>query len=119
MIILQSLRDLKQLSSLGDLVLNTFTKVGVFIMTSERSYDIDFITYSGMPIPILQDVDKETAKAYANKRKRRFREKGFYVQYVNKGTWEFNDENGFMVSDQEGFLTIRKASKQRRRSLYG
>jgi hypothetical protein len=84
-----------------------------------RTYDVDFVTYSGMPIPILQDVSKEEAKAYANSRKRRFRKDGFYVQYVSRGTWEYNDENAALVSDYEGFLKIRRASKKRRKSLYG
>jgi hypothetical protein len=86
---------------------------------TERSYDIDFVTYSGMPIPIRQDVTKEEAKAYANRRKRRFRKDGFYVMYLGKGRWEYNDENAALVSDYEGFLTIRPVSKKRRKQLYG
>ncbi len=73
-------------------------------------FNVTFVTYSGMPIPIAEHVDREQAKAAVRRRLKRAKRNGQPISKVGNGKWEIETpENAFMIGDDDGFLIVRRA----------
>ena len=72
-------------------------------------FSVQFVTYSGMPIPLLTSEDKREVLDYCRSRVKAARRRGQPVSNVGRGKWEFETpETAFAISDRDGFLVVRK-----------
>jgi hypothetical protein len=77
-------------------------------------YNLDFYTYSGMRIPILEGADRETAQDEVRRLNRRARKWGQPVEKVGHNRWEHQEEgDNAMVGDRHGVLVAKKVRGRR------
>jgi hypothetical protein len=75
-------------------------------------FDVYFITFSGMTIPIAERLNKADMMEKVRLRNRIARERGQPVAKVGKGCWEHGeeDDNG-MIGDRHGILKVKRARR--------
>ena len=77
----------------------------------ERRYDVKFLAYCGMSLPLAQKVDRDQARdcvqQYLRKAKKRQP-----VTYLGDGQWECQEpEDCALVPDWAGYLIVRRSKR--------
>lgn len=79
-------------------------------------YDVVFHTYSGMDIPLGENMSRDEAEGVIRRRLRAARRFGQPVTKIGKGRWECQTpDDAWMVSDNDGVLAVRKHRVHARR----
>jgi hypothetical protein len=79
-------------------------------------YSLTFVTFSGMTIPLGDDMDKEDVACEVKRRNTHARRRGLDVMKTENNTWEHTDDEAVMVGDDQGYLMVsRTATKRGRR----
>jgi hypothetical protein len=73
-----------------------------------RVYKVTFYTYSGMSIPMGENISRDMAIEMVRKKNRWARERGQPVTKIGPGRWEHETpEDAFMISDYDGILVVK------------
>ena len=73
-----------------------------------HTYSLKVVTYSGMSIPMGEDMDREEVRSKIQRIKRNARRYGQPYSYLGNGEWEFETpEDAASISDHDGWLIVR------------
>lgn len=76
-------------------------------------YDVNFHTYSGMRIPIAENVDRDEAAAAVKRKNQAARRRGQPISKLGKNRWEHETpEDAFMISDYDGILSVTRRKRR-------
>ena len=82
------------------------------------TFNVTLASYTGMSIPLVEDVERGEAITAAKRHLRRARRRGCPVEKIGRGQWEIGTpDDACMVGDSEGILTIRPHTRRYRRIL--